>query len=537
MPKKGPRWVAGAPSAAHPTFSSFGELLKSASKDTLPAATVSVPLRTNLPLALTRFVGRVYEITEIKRLVTRARLLALTGAGGVGKTRLALQAAAELLDEFPDGVWLVELALVNDPLLVPYAVAVALGLSTATARPLDHLLADWLRDKHLLLILDNCEHLLVACARLAEACLRAAPQLHIIATSRESLGMLSATAWHVPSLTLPTAPSIHGSPISMDEALRSESVQLFVDRATMSRPSWSLTPTNVAAVVAICRRPDGVPLAIELAATRLQALSAQQIADRLDDRFRLLTSGNSAALPRHQTLRAMVDWSYDLLSEPERGLLRQLSVFVGGWTLESAEWVGGSGALDLLMHLIDKSLVLVGDRERTVRYRMLETISQYAHEKLAEAAELSQACRAYLDWCRQLARKASPYLPGSQKTLWYEPIESEYENVRAAMDWAILHDPQAAVEMVADLWHLWFWRGYWQEGVDRARRVFAAAEALDTAAGACALVGAANLAGRAGDYATSHSWLVQGSAVSEALGITEAQFWAKIAHSMETQDH
>ena len=428
----------------------------------------SAPRRTNVPPALTSFVGRIPEVAALKRQVAATRLLTLTGTGGVGKTRLALNVAAELLDAFPDGVWLVELAPITDPLLVPRAVAVALGLSTAGARPIDQQLVEFVRTKQLLLVLDNCEHQLVACARLAEDLLRAAPQLHILATSRELLGVLSAVAWQVPSLTLPPAPTEHAA-LTVEEALRAEAVQLFVARARASQPGWSLLPTNVAEVVDICRRLDGVPLAIELAATRVRALAVRQIAERLDDRFRLLGGGNRTALPRHQTLRALVDWSYELLSTQEQALLRQLAVFVGGWTLEAAEWVAGPAALELLAQLVDKSLVQLDDRGRTVRYHLLETIGQYGRDKLVEAGEAAIGHGRHLAWCQRLVRQASPYVSAPSETPWYEVLEREHDNVHAALGWAVRHDPQAAVELIAGLYQYWFLRGYWREGTDVGR--------------------------------------------------------------------
>ncbi len=494
------------------------------------------PPQTNIPLPLTRFVGRNHEVAEVKRLVTHIRLVALTGAGGVGKTRLALHVGAELQEQFPDGVWLVEFASVAEPLLVPHAVAAVFGLATAAAQSLHQVLADYVRDKRLLLILDNCEHLLVSCASLAETLLRAAPRVHILATSRESLGVLSATGWQVPSLTLPAVGTTPEFADVVTEVLDSEAVQLFVDRARMVKPTWSLTPTNTAAVVTICRRLDGVPLALELAATRVRAMSVEQIAERLDDRFRLLAGGNSTALPRHQTLRAAVDWSYELLNETERAVLRQLSVFVGGWSLEAAEWTCGTAALDAVMQLVDKSLVLVDDRERILRYRMPETIRQYGRDKLDEADKVAEARRKHLDWCQHVVRQASPFLPARRSLLWYESLEHEHDDVQAALAWAIQHEPEAAVEIVAGVWHFWFWRGYWREGIEWAQRVFAAASMFETAAGARALVGAANLAGRGGNETLYSTWLTEGNEIAEKLGVVEAQVYAKIALSLQSSN-
>src|SRR5579859_796700 len=289
----------------------------------------------NLPVQLTPFIGRERELVEIDRLLAGTHLLTLTGSGGTGKTRLSLQAAAALLPDFADGAWLVELAPLADPALVAQSAATALGVRETGGRPMLEALADYLRAKQLLLILDNCEHLVAACAGLAEQLLRQCPRLKILASSREALGIAGETTYPVPSLSLPAAAGGSGA-----EALsQSEAASLFVDRAQAALPTFALTDDNAAAVATVCRRLDGIPLAIELAAARVRLLRVDEIAARLDDRFRLLTGGSRTALPRQQTLRALIDWSYDLLTEPERALLRRLAVFAGGWTLEAAEAV------------------------------------------------------------------------------------------------------------------------------------------------------------------------------------------------------
>ncbi|MGH2593929.1 MAG: protein kinase domain-containing protein, partial [Anaerolineae bacterium] len=293
---------------------------------------VSVP-RHNLPIQLTSFIGREKEMAKIKHLLSDSHLLTLTGPGGTGKTRLALQVAADLLEAFGDGVWLVELASLSDPDLVPQTVAAVLGVREEPNHPLTKALVDYLRPKSLLLILDNCEHLIDACAQLVEALLRACPNVKILASGREALGIAGETTFRVPSLSLP---DIRHLP-SIEQLTQYESVRLFIDRAIAVRPEFRLTDANAPAIAQICHRLDGVPLAIELAAARVRAMTAEQIAARLDDRFRLLTGGSRTALPRQQTLRALIDWSWDLLSDAERALLRRLSVFLSGWTLEAAE--------------------------------------------------------------------------------------------------------------------------------------------------------------------------------------------------------
>ena len=337
-------------------------------------------LPNNLPTQLTSFVGREREIAEVRALLSTVRLLTLVGSGGAGKTRLSLQVAAGLVDRYPDGVWLVELAALADPTLVPQTVAAALGVRDPGARSLTAVLAEHLQSKQILLVLDNCEHLVGACAELADALLHASPGLRILATSREALGIAGETTWRVPSLLLPDPRQLP----TADRLLAFEAVRLFIERAVAAAPGFTITNANAPAVVQICQRLDGIPLAIELAAVRVKVLTPEQIAARLDDRFRLLTAGSRTALPRQQTLRALVDWSHELLTEPERLLFRRLSVFAGGWTLEAAEAVcaddASSGAqqaldafeiLDLLALLVDKSLVLTDEHRGATRSRLI----------------------------------------------------------------------------------------------------------------------------------------------------------------------
>ena len=328
---------------------------------------------------------------EVRALLRNSHLLTVTGTGGCGKTRLALEAARSLLDSYPDGVWLVELASLSDPELVPHTVARVLGVAEQGGVPIVDTLVSTLRANRLLVVLDNCEHLLDASATIAQTLLSACPHLRFLATSRQALGILGETSYRVPSLSLPDI--THLPPLS--SLAEYEAVRLFVDRATAVQPRFAVTRDNALAVAQICWRLDGIPLAIELAAARVRGLAVEQIASRLDDRFRLLTGGSRTALGRQQTLRAAMDWGYDLLARPERALLRRLSVFVGGFTLEAAEAVccgddgegtdiDQPGVLDLLMRLVDWSLVLPEDVAGDGRYRLLETIREYAREKLLE---------------------------------------------------------------------------------------------------------------------------------------------------------
>ncbi|MBV9354234.1 MAG: AAA family ATPase [Chloroflexi bacterium] len=363
----------------------------------LAVRTEDVPLdprgrQTNLPLQLTTFVGRERELAELERLLATTRLLTLTGAGGVGKTRLVLCLADEMLEHHPDGVWLVELASLADPALVPYSAAATLGVPQAPGQQLIGSVVEQLQPRHILVVLDNCEHVVQVCAELADRLLRACPRLRLLATSRQPLGVAGEVAWRVPPLTVPD-PSVAGG---TDEIAASDAVRLFCDRARLVAPRWRLVDHNAAAVADVCRSLDGVPLAIELAAARLSVLSVEQIAGRLTDRFGLLVGSSRTAPPRQQTLRAVVAWSHDLLTEQERVQFRRLAVFAGGWTLDAAEAIcAGDGLereelLPLMARLIEQSLVLAEDDPAGERcYRLLETLRAYARERLAEAGELA----------------------------------------------------------------------------------------------------------------------------------------------------
>jgi predicted ATPase len=341
----------------------------------------------NLPQQLTSFIGREQELADVARLLGTTRLLTLLGVGGLGKTRLSLQAAADMLDAWPDGVWFVELAPLADGQRVAPAVAAVLGVKEAAGQSVREALQRHVRDRRLLIILDNCEHVLQACAELSRSLLEAGPGLRILASSREPLHVAGEATYQVPPLAAPDS----GQGAQPAALSRYAAVQLFVARAAAAQPAFRLTAQNAAAVAAICRHLDGMPLALELAAARVRALSPEKIAERLHDRFRLLVGGDRTALPRQQTLRALIDWSHDLLAEPERALLRRLAVFAGGWTLEAAEAVGaGDGiepadVLDLLTHLVDKSLVVV--EAEGGRYTMLETVREYAQDRLDAAGD------------------------------------------------------------------------------------------------------------------------------------------------------
>jgi predicted ATPase/class 3 adenylate cyclase len=410
-------------------------------------------LPNNLPVQLTSFIGREREKAEVRRLLSSTRVLTLTGSGGKGKTRLALQVAAEGLEGFPDGVWLVELAVLSDPSLVPKAVASALGVPEQQGRLLTETLVDGMRGKSVLVILDNCEHLVAACAHLTDVLLRACPNLRILATSREALGVTGETTWRVTSLSLPDPERLP----PLDQFTEYEAIRLFVARAVAIAPQFAVTNRNALAVAQVCHRLDGIPLAIELAAARVKVLAVEQIAARLDDRFRLLTGGSRTALPRQQTLRAAMDWSYHLLSETERLLLRRLSVFAGGWALDAAEGIctgrnlEATDILDLLTSLVDKSLVQAETHRGEARYRLLETVRQYARDRLVEASEEVDVRTRHRAWYVALAERADREPRGPRQRIW-----RDHDNLRAALVWG-KEDPggaEATLRLVGAL--TWF---------------------------------------------------------------------------------
>ncbi len=459
----------------------------------------------NLPRHLTSFVGREREIAEVAGLLGSAALVTLMGAGGAGKTRLAQQVAADLVDAHTDGVWLAELAPLSDASLTAQVIASALGVQEEMRRPLLETLGDFLKTKELLLLLDNCEHLLEACATLADLLLRACPRLRILATSREPLGIAGETVFRVPSLSLPDPEELPPG----EQLVQYEAVRLFVDRARAVHPGFAVTDRNAPALAQACHRLDGIPLAIELAAARVSALTVEQIAVRLDQRFRLLTGGSRTAMPRQQTLRAAVDWSYDLLSEQERLLLRRLSVFAGGWALEAAEGVClGDGieeyeVLDLLSVLVNKSLVQAEGRGGEVRYRLLETVRQYAREKLQESGEEAILCGRHMDWILALVERAATESKGGRPVVWLDRFEVEHDNLRAALGWSTSGgDVEAGLRLGAMLVGFWSQRGYPREGRARLADLLARAPGR-TPARAGALTSAGYLALRQGDYAAA----------------------------------
>jgi len=495
-----------------------------------PDATNSSPPPHNLPLQLTSFIGRSKELADVERLLSASRLVTLTGPGGCGKTRLAIQVGMALVREYSDGAWLVELAPLADPALVPQTVGVALSIREEGGRPILAMLTDSLRTKNLLLVLDNCEHLVAACAQLVETLLRLCPTLHILATSREALGVAGETTYLVPPLTLPAV----NRPLDLETLIQSEAGRLFVERAARASPGFAMTDQDATAVAQVCHRLDGLPLAIELAAVRVKMLTVEQIVERLEDRFHLLTGGSRTALPRHQALSALIEWSYDLLSEAERALLRRLSVFAGGWALEAAEAVCGDGGaggtlqasdvLELLTQLVNKSLVVV-EREagRAARYRMLETIREYALEQLAASGGAETVRRKHAESFLALAQEAEPQLASAARGVWLERLKVEHDNLRAALRWAKENgEALIGLQLAGALHWFWWFQGYLSEGRGWAEGALAQTGALGvglpTAARAKALWSAGDLTWLQGDYAAARILLEESLAIAQALG-------------------
>ena len=482
----------------------------------LPVSSSARPLH-NLPIQVTSFIGREFEIAEIKQALPRTRLLTLTGSGGCGKTRLALQVAVHSLDSYADGVWLVDFAPLSDPALVPQTVASALSVPEQPGRPLVDSLVKFLRPKSSLLLLDNCEHLVAACGQLADMLLQSCPTLQIVATSRERLGIGGELAYRVPSLSLPRP----GHPPSLELLVQSEAVRLFIERASFSQAEFRVTSSILPAIVHVCTRLDGIPLAIELAAGRLKALTVEQIAARLEDRFGLLTGGSRTALPRYRTLRAAMDWSYDLLADSERTLLRRIAVFAGGWTLGAAEAVcSGNGVdsveiLDLLTQLVDKSLVVVEMQKAESRYRLLETVRQYARDRLLESKESEEVFGRHLDFFLRLAQESEPKLEGPEQTVWATRLQVEQDNLRAALEWSIKNKTRAGLRLAGALGRFWIEQCDFTEGyrwLGEALKISGS-----TAERAKALNAAGSLAVRRGDYATDRSLLEEALSIYREL--------------------
>ena len=491
-------------SRGFPHWSTAGRAVTGAARAAAGATRASETAQA-LPAPLTSFVGRETDLAELGRLLAAGavRLVTLVGTGGVGKTRLAIETAAGLRDRFADGLVFVELAPLAEGALVQRSVAHAVGVPGVPHRPVFEGLIAALRRQHLLLLLDNCEHVLDACASLTESLLRACPRLSVLATSREPLGITGEVAWRVPSLGTPS----DRQAVTAADASRFEAMRLFLDRAGAAEPSFQLDDRNAAAVARICRALDGIPLALELAAPRLRVLSPDELAAGLRDRLGVLTGGGRAVVPRHQTLRATVEWSHELLPELERALFRRLAVFAGGWTLDAAVAVCGGerlatgGILDLLTRLVDQSLVVATPQGEETRYHLLETIRQYARERLQEDDEEDAIEAAHAGYYLRLAERAEPELEREDQAAWLHRLEAEHDNLRAALGWLTTRGrPAEGLRMAVALWRFWRVRGHMREGRQRIEALLALPqEAVPPALRARALYVAGAMAVRLGD--------------------------------------
>ena len=470
-----------------------------------------------LPAALSSFVGRERERADVARLLGASRLVTLTGAGGIGKTRLALQVASDLATTYPRGTCLVELAALADPSLLARAVAAALGLRDDAGRSVLAALLDFLAARRLLLVLDNCEHLLDAAARLTETILRACPDLRILATSREALGLTGEVVSWVPPLAVPPP---EAAPLA-EPLLGYAAVRLFCERACAARPGFALSAQNAPAAAQLCRRLDGMPLAIELAAARIRALTIEQIVERLDDRFALLTTGSRTAHPRHQTLRRAIEWSYDLLPAGERASFDRLGVFAGGWRLPAAGAVWGTApaeTLDLLARLVERSLVLAEPRGAAVRYRLLETLRQFAREHLAGRGEAEAVGERHARYFLARAEELGARLEDRDLATWLDELEGEHDNLRAALAW--LRDRGAAeqgLRLAGALRLFWHLRGHLSEGREWLAQLLALAGPVAPAVRSDALDAAGFLARFQGDYPAARAHIAEGLALRRSL--------------------
>ncbi|MEW5870616.1 MAG: adenylate/guanylate cyclase domain-containing protein [Chloroflexota bacterium] len=481
----------------------------------------------NLPYQLNSFVGRQKELEDLKTRLRSQRLITLTGPGGTGKTRLALQAAAEVIDQFADGVCWVELAPLTDPGMVNQTVAKALGLQENPGRALLEQFSEYLRNKRLLLILDNCEHVLQNCAELADHLLRSCQHVQLLASSREPLGINGEAILRVPSLHVTVLGAVQGQTPTLAELAQVEAIRLFVDRASAVQSSFELNENNLRDVLRICQRLDGIPLAIELAAARVRSLTSAQLVERLDDRFRLLTGGSRTALPRQRTLAALIDWSYDLLSPGEQEAFYSLGVFSGGFTLEAAEAViAGSNTptVDLVDSLFNKSLLAADLNPAQARYYLLETIRQYAQEKLFASGRGEAIGSRHFDHFLALARQAAEGVNGPQQITWLKRIKAEYDNLRAALAWAAERQPHKGLELAAALWMFWDIHGYFVEGLNWLKEFIqrcknlGAADAPDNAVRLRALLAAAFLSTRCTEMQSSEEYYTQAKSLAAALG-------------------
>lgn len=478
----------------------------------------------NLPHRLTSFVGREREKDEVIGLLARCRLLTLTGTGGSGKTRLALEVASCVAEDYPQGAWLVELSSITDPALPVQEVATLFGVREEPGTPLLDTLAAYLRSARTLLVLDNCEHLVDECAELADRLLTACPGLRILATSRQPLGLDYEVAHRVPPMSMPDVAQLP----QVAELERYEALRLFVERATAIRSDFVVGQEHVGALVELAAKLDGLPLAIELAAARTRVLSVQQIVERLDERFRLLSTTSRSATPRHRSLQAVMDWSYELLSEEERAVLRSLSMFAGAFTLEAAQAVSGLEVdefetIDLLSRLVDRSLLNVDERGGAATYRMLETIRHYGIERLEEAGEAAPVRDRLLEYYTDLAESTENELLSVSQPLWLERLEREHDNLRASLEWGWtserVRNRQLGLRLAGALVWFWYFRGYLSEGRTWLERLLAEDGARRPSVGLAKSLSAAGvLSYLQSDYLVARERLEAGLRVWRTLG-------------------
>lgn len=496
---------------------------------------------SNLPVPLTSFIGRERELKDIAQLLVASRLLTLVGSGGVGKTRLAIQTAHDSVKKFKDGVFWVDLVGLQDSSLIPQEIAQSLNIHEASNEPIFETLKTLLKSKDVLLVLDNCEHLIEACAHTVEQLLSVCPKLRILATSRERMDLFNETTWHVPSLPLPET----GQIFSLKKLKEFASIELFIERAGNIRSDFSLSEQNASSVGQICHQLDGIPLAIELAAARIKVLSVGEVAARLHDRFSLLTSGTRTALPRHQTLRATLDWSHDLLTEAERILFRRLSVFAGGFTLEAAEAVCSEGMkridiLELFGRLVDKSLVIVdASTSGETRYRLLETIREYALVKLSEAEETAQVRDQHLKFFMGLAERFESKFFTSTQLEWFALLEMDVDNMRSALEWSIPKNnnentdlvtwrQETGLRLVGGVGFEGFWqRKYTQETIERLQDMLAKAR-NPTVGRARALKSLGQLHWSTNNFSEGRTCLEEALAISRSLDDRLTLAWSLV---------
>jgi predicted ATPase len=487
-----------------------------------PDAASATGPRHNLPNQLTSFIGREKEITHVTELLGSARLLTLTGAGGCGKTRLALRVAEGLADSYKDGCWVVELASLGDPTLIPKTVASVFAIEEQPGKDTSDRLGDWLESRDLLLVLDNAEHLLGACASLTERLLRRCNGLRVLVSSREPLGVAGERTYRVPSLSVPEPQ--HGA--ASEAALGCEAARLFIERARLHRPDLAVTIKDAAPLTSICRRLDGIALAIELAAPRVRVMSIAELSVRLDDRFDVLTSGSRTALPRHRTLRSLIDWSYDLLSEPEKAMLRHASVFAGGWTIEAAERVctneriERSDVLDLLTSLTDKNLVVADTHDEATRFGLLETVRQYAQDRLREGSEANPVRARHVEHFLHVAEELAAQQSDADRQAKLARLDKEHDNLRAALAWceATASCAQSGLRLAGKLYWFWRARGHWSEGRNWVYRLLAAASGGREKDRATARTTAGVLAFVQGDYSAAEEDFNDALAIRRRLG-------------------